>query len=153
MKLEAKKQESTLEMQMKAEVQAQELALEREKAIANMNLEREKMAFEREKAQTGIELEAMKMQMENEHKSESMKFDQQCRMEDMTMKTQQENTVAEDKIMPQVLQTMEGLVNQLKSVVEDQKKFQSELVKTMTKPKQITLTKDASGVPTSATIQ
>jgi len=137
MKLEAKKQESVLEMQMKAEIQAQELQLEREKAIANMELEREKMAFEREKAQADLDLQGMKMQMEQDNKSKTMAFDQQCRMEDMTMKTEQENKVEGEKVMPKVM-------NELNSMASEQKAFQDNVINLLNAKKTITM-KSPSG--------
>ena len=137
-KIVADQQAKRAELELKAWIQSEELRLEREKAQAEIELERERAAAQ-------IEIERMKADAARERDAQKLAFDQQCRAQDEAHKVTTENSVTQEKMMPQVIEM-------LNHIIEKQNEFHAGIIAKNDKPRSIVLQMDSAGRPIGAVV-
>ena len=153
-KLQMQQQEKAAELQLQQQSQASELALLREKtaaeielkravAEADLQIEEKKLAMEGQKLNMTHQHKTAEMAMNHEHETKKLAFEQEKTAKEEKAKAGMENEKKTEAMAPQVLKTMQAMM-------DTQNKFNEKLLTEISKPKTITA-KSSSGTVITAT--
>ena len=116
-----KKEQQDKEYNLKKEAQDRDAELARAKALDEYNL----------KCQCA----------ERDHKlaKDQLDFERQCRQEEKMAEQKDKNEVTAEAVAPQLIQSLQAIIQEFAQVIAGQQEFQKKLVEQLAKPKTITL--------------
>ena len=116
-----KKQQQEGEFALKKEAQDREAALAHAKALDEFNLR------------------CQCAERDQKLERDKLDFERQCHQEEKLAEQKDKNEVTAEAVAPQLIQSMQAIVQEFAQVIAGQQEFQKQLIEQMTKPKTITL--------------